>query len=340
MAKVLLSFNKNPHFITITEYMEEALKNEAQTLFFDNRKFFLPQQIRERIPMLSRWDLSRLNRRLVAVAAEYKPDIFMEGGGNRILPETVRKLKDQGITTVLWTTDPLRVDVAGLISSAREYDFVFCAGSEAVELFKAEGLKNVNFLPYGCSPEFHYPVSLEDKEIHDYSCDIAFVGTIDPGLYSYRVSILEAISDFNLAVWGPGGEMLSADSKLKALVRGKETTPEIWRKIYQAAKIVICIHYQAPLGEVKCYQASPRVYETLACGAFLVVDDQKDVRALFKDRQDLVIFKDIAELREILKYYLEHPHEREMISRQGREKVLQEHTYLKRVKNLLETVAK
>jgi spore maturation protein CgeB len=340
MAKVLFSSNKNPHFITITEYIEDALKKEAQTLFFDNRKFLLPQRIRERLPVLGRWDLSRINKNLIATAENYKPEIFLEVGGDRILPETVKQLKGQGITTVLWTTDPPRVDVAGLIRSVREYDFVFCGGSEAIELFQGQGLKNVHFLPFGCSPEFHYPVKLEEKDIRDYSCDIAFVGTVDPGLYSYRVSILEAVSDFNLAVWGPGADMLPVDSKLKALVRGKETTPEIWRKIYSAAKIVICIHYQDSSGKVKCYQASPRVYEALACKAFLVVDDQKDVRMLFKDRQDLVIFKGIAELREILKYFLEHPQEREKISRQGREKVLQEHTYLKRIKDLLKTVAK
>lgn len=340
MAKILFSSNRNPHFLTITEYIESALRENAEILFFDNRKFILPESIRGRVPILGQWDLCRLNRRLEAIAQKHQPDIFLEIGGNRILPATLRKLKNRGIITALWTTDPLRGDVSWLLKAGGEYDFIFCAGSEAYELFKEAGLKNIHFLPFGCSPEFHYPVSLKGEDRRNYSCDIAFVGTVDPGIYPFRTGVLEAISDFNLAVWGPGADLLPDDSKLKTLVRGKETSPEDWRKIYQAAKIVICIHYQDPQGKFKCFQASPRVYEALACGAFLAVDDQKDVRELFKDREDLVIFKDTAQLREILKYYLAHPEEREKIAAQGRAKVLSGHTYLHRVRTILKAIEK
>jgi spore maturation protein CgeB len=93
-------------------------------------------------------------------------------------------------------------------------------------------------------------------------------------------------------------------------------------------------------GKIPCYQASPRVYEALACGAFLMVDAQRDVMALFKDREHLVVFRDIEELRRLLKYYLEMPEERKKIAENGRKAVLSSHTYRHRIERILTEATK
>lgn len=335
--KVILSAARNPQFITITEYVENAIKSAGcETLLFDNRDFVIPGRIRDKVPSLNNLDIKRINRKLISAIRSFKPNLFIEAGGHRILPETIEEIKKYGIITALWTID-CPINFEPIIKAAPHYDFVFTGGSEAYDILKDVGIKNLDWLPFACDPEFHKPKILTADEKSLFSFDIAFVGTIDSDMYPFRVRILESISDFNLAVWGPGGDRISHDSPLKERIHGDKTSPDLWTKIYTASKIILCMHYSDPKGKIPCHQASPRVYEALACGAFLMVDAQKDVVTLFKDREDLVIFRNVEELRGLLNYYLEKPEERKMIAGNGRKAVLNNHTYRHRIEEILKT---
>ena len=337
--KVLFSSYKNPNFISITEYIEKALSAQGcHTVFFNNRDFIIPGRLRKRITYLEKIDLKKINSRLVANITSLKPDLFLEAGGYRILPETIERIKNIGVKTVLWTIDAPR-EFDPIIKAAPHYDFVFTGGSEAYDILQYAGIKNLHWLPFACDPDFHKPQKLAKEEKRLYDCDIAFVGTLDPDLYPYRMRILEAISDFNIGVWGPGSEKIPSSSPLKKRIRGNKTVPEVWSKIYSQAKIVLCSHYKDPDGKIPCHQASPRVYEVLACGSFLMVDEQKDVKKLFEDHKELVIFKNISELKKHLSYYLKRTEERKLIAALGRKSVLKRHTYEHRVKNLLKVVS-
>jgi spore maturation protein CgeB len=290
------------------------------------------------MPFLNRLDLMRINNLLISSIKSFKPDLFLEAGGYRILPETIDIIKKIGVKTVLWTIDAPR-NFVPIIKAATHYDFVFTGGSEAYDILRNAGVKKLYWLPFACDPDFHKPQKLTAEEKRLYSCDIAFVGTIDPNLYPFRVKILEEISDFDLGVWGPGVERISSSSPLRQKIRGDKATPDVWTKIYSQAKIVLGMHYHDPAGKIPCHQASPRVYEALACGAFLMVDAQRDVKKLFQDREELVVFKNSTELKKLLAYYLKRPEERTSIAALGWGKVLQKHTYEHRIKDLLKVVS-
>ncbi|MFQ5900251.1 MAG: DUF3880 domain-containing protein, partial [Thermodesulfobacteriota bacterium] len=244
--KILLSSNKNPDFATITEYIEKALNETGcRTLFFDDRDFILPGRIRDRVPYLNKLDLKKLNKGLISKINKLKPDVLLTAGGYRILPETIDIIKEAEVKTVLWTIDVPR-GFDPIIDAAPHYDYVFTGGSEAYDILVNKGVKNLEWLPFACDPDFHKPQTLTADEKKNYSCDIAFVGTIQPDLYPFRVSVLEAISDFDLGIWGPGSEMIPSSSPLKQKVRGNKTTPDIWAKIYSQARIVLCLHYRDP----------------------------------------------------------------------------------------------
>ena len=114
--------------------------------------------------------------------------------------------------------------------------------------------------------------------------------------------------------------------------------PSEWLKIYSASKIVLATHYQDPQKRFPVYQASPRIFEALACGAFVICDNQRDVFSLFEDRKHLVCFYDEADLIEKIKYYLDHSEERNVISAQGRQEAIAKHTYVHRIRKLLSII--
>ena len=98
-----------------------------------------------------------------------------------------------------------------------------------------------------------------------------------------------------------------------------------WVKIFNAAKIVLIIHYQD--GNTVCHQASPKVYEAMACRTFVLVDRQKDIFSLFEDKNHLISFTNISDLKNKITYY--------KIATRGYREVLEKHTYIHRIREML-----
>jgi spore maturation protein CgeB len=336
--KILFATARNPHFLTITEYIERAARALGHDVVsFDDRGFLLPGRVRQAVPALGRLDLVRLNRRLAAAVRRERPDLLLCAGGERILATAVDAARRAGVVTALWTIDPPNPGDPRL-AVAPQFDFVFCGGTEMIEALGSCKLPRApHWLPFACDPELHRPLELSPREQARYACEIAFVGSVHRQLYPNRLTTLEGLADFSLGVWGPGAEAIPAGSLLHTKIRGGQTGFEDWTRIYSAARIVLCAHYDRP-GLTGCRQASPRVYEALACGAFLLCDDQPDVRALFEDGRDLVIFRNLSDLRAKVRYFLDHEQERSQIAERGRQHVLARHTYRHRVATLIATV--
>ncbi|HWT79795.1 MAG TPA: glycosyltransferase [Candidatus Methylomirabilis sp.] len=335
--KILFATARNPRFPTITEYIERAVRLLGHDLSsFDDRDFLLPARLRHGIRAFGRFDVSHMNRKLARAVRREHPDILLCAGGERILPETVGAARRAGATTVLWTIDPVKPEDPR-ITLAPYFDFVFCGGTEMVHVLAGCKLRNgPHWLPFACDPEFHHSVDLSPQEASLYGCEIAFVGSLHRSTYPYRLTMLEALAEFHLGVWGPGGHDLPTSSLLHPKVRGDQIRFEEWTRIYSTAKIMLCAHYDGP--GPRSMQASPRVYEVLACGGFLLCDDQPDVRALFEDGGDLSIFRHLNDLQEKAQYYLSHDRERQEIADRGRAKVLARHTYRHRIETLIATI--
>ena len=330
--KILFSGYHNPHFETVTEYTESAIRESGDHLMvFDDRDFWLPGTVRQWSETLNRWDLRRLNRRLVTAASTHRPDVCLVQGGHRISANSIREMRAKGIVTVLWTIDPpgsssLPYETAPL------YDLVFCGGTEAVELLKSVGVARAHWLPFGCPSTPEACEVMTDQERLDYDSDVCFIGSYYPN----RAELFECLTDVKLFIRGPGWGRLPHRSPLRACAREEQVAPAEWKKIYATAKIVLSVHYQD--GRSPCHQASPRVFEAMACGAFLLCDAQRDVVTLFKDGEHLALFHDGRDLRHKIAHYLAHPLERARIAEQGRRETMKNHTYRHRIERILAMV--
>ena len=331
--KIILSGYHNPHFETITEYIEDAIIALGYGLtVFNDRQHIIPGRIRRRIRFLHHFDLMHINNAFISFADKVKPDIVIIAGGHRITSDTIKKIKEKGIVPVLWTVDAPS-DFQPIVAAAPFYDHIFCQGTEAIALLEQAGITGASWLPMGCSPLHHYPVKLTPVE-RESGMDVVFVGSN----YTVRQELFEQLVDFDFGIWGPGWEKLPIDSPLRSCIKGGALKPEEWLKIYSSSKIVLSTHYQEPNGRFPVYQASPRVFEALACKAFLIVDRQKDVFSLFNDHEHLVGYDDAADLRKKITYYLEHCMERNKIAQNGHNYVLSKHTYEDRIREMLSII--
>ena len=82
-----------------------------------------------------------------------------------------------------------------------------------------------------------------------------------------------------------------------------------------------------------------RIWDVLGCGGFLLTNYQAEIPYYFKEGEDLVCFDSLEDLCEKVGYYLEHEEKRKRIAWNGYRKVREKHSYIERIRTILDTVA-
>lgn len=80
-----------------------------------------------------------------------------------------------------------------------------------------------------------------------------------------------------------------------------------------------------------------RPFDSAACGSFVLSDERECLRELFEP-DEIVSYASAAELVELAGYYLNHAAQRSAIAERARARVLAEHTYAQRVRQIIEIV--
>lgn len=329
--RILVSGYHNPHYATVTEYIERALRSTGHELItFNDRNHVFPGRLRKKFDFLQKLSVASINRALVKLAKQALPDVVLVTGGHRITPNALRRMLKLQARLVLWTTDAPRASDM-MFATVPLYHHLFCQGTEYMDVFHQMGLAHAEWLPMACDPEIHRRVEVSGEEKLKFGSGVVFVGSY----YPRRAEMLQAVSRHRPAIWGPGWDGLPHDSPLRPLLRAAHTTPETWVRVYSESKIVLSVHYRDPQGRFPVHQGSPRVFEAMACGAFVLTDRQKDVLALFKDGEHLVTFSDEVDLDRKIAFYMKHANERQRIAAAGRREVLEHHTYGHRIHRLL-----
>jgi spore maturation protein CgeB len=81
--------------------------------------------------------------------------------------------------------------------------------------------------------------------------------------------------------------------------------------------------------------------EFTSCGSFVLSDKPSDMAELgFEDMKHMVIYKDINDLQDKIKYYLTHEKEREKIAKEGMDFTRKHHNNTFRVKQMFKAINK
>jgi len=259
----------------------------------------------------------------------YEPDLILSTMWD-IPPGILEKLKrgqNRDSLAVMWCPD-------ALINFGRQYlflapwDFLFFKDKYVVDVFKKKLQLNAHLLPLACYPKWHYKVSLSAKEMATYGCDITIAG----GLYPYRAKIFEHFLHYQIKIWG---QPLSSylESPVRKFHQGRYVGELEKSKAFNGAAIVLnTMHYSEILG------LNQRVFDTCGCGAFQIVDASPVIKDFFIPGRELVCFRDLKELKEIIPYYLSRPQERAEIAQAGYLRAHAEHTFQHRLEKMLQVI--
>jgi spore maturation protein CgeB len=219
---------------------------------------------------------------------------------------------------------PLDASTAPLVAALQSHDSaLFCWDRDALATLKDFGIPRAFYFPMAVNPDMFFR---DEAAISDprFESRVVFVG----GPTAERIVMLGPLAGLGLRVFGYQAEAWQASPTLAACYAGVALDRNEARRIYSGARISVNI--TRPHGPSSL---NMRVYESMACGALLVTDDRGDARRLFVDGREIVVYRDAGDLVEKVRYYLAHDAERQAIAEAGRRRVVESHTYTRRLRD-------
>ena len=269
-----------------------------------------------------------------AQVAEFDPEICIVLAQAPVDQTFPLRMMKRGTVTAFWYVENWR-HMPYWKEIAPYYDYFFhIQPGEFESQLDSIGCQHHAYVQTACDPIKHAPVTLEEAEQDDYSCDISFAGA---GYYN-RHNVFKGLTDYDFKLWG----VEWGDRELYPLVQGgeKRFDSEAFMKIVAGTHINLNLHSSQshPGVDPKCDAINPRVFEIAAAGAFQVCDPCIGLEELFDFETELPVYRDLKELRSLIEHYLAHPEERKAIAKRAQERVLKDHTYEKRAQQMLDLI--
>jgi spore maturation protein CgeB len=209
------------------------------------------------------------------------------------------------------------------------YDLVISSLPNLVEHFRNLGVRSeLNRLAFE-------PGVLHRIDGHNADIPVSFVGQVSPS-HQARVRLLEHLcSSSEIKIWGMGIDKLPPNSPIRGRYIGRAWGIEMYQ-ILRDSRMTLNHHIDIS----ESYANNMRLYEATGVGTMLITDWKENLHEMFQPGKEVVVYRTPEECAELIRYYLEHDEEREGIARAGQARTLQEHTYYKRMQELVDIVRK
>lgn len=258
----------------------------------------------------------------------FKPDIlFIHLIDTSYFPSIMKKIKKRGIRTVAWLgVHPSQVstDIHRLL---RASNHALIYDPDYIDFYANQlHINNIKILPLGCDIEYYEHVIPDNEYSAENQTDVCFIGLFD----RHRETYLRVLSEVNLGIWS--WNIGAYDTPLKKFHKGVVYNKEMI-KVIKSSKIALNIHRDFEISG-----GNYRLFEIPACGVLQIVDDKRDIGKYFEIGKEIVTFKDEGDLKLKVKYYLEHPDEREKIAKAGFERVKRDHSLMNRMEKIINLI--
>ncbi|TKB66556.1 MAG: hypothetical protein E8D47_06145 [Nitrospira sp.] len=306
------------HSVHATSYHQlESLKNSQHRLALQSKY----------AEMLSRVTMAQL--------AEDPPDLVLSLAQAPLILPALEHLRRKKFLTAMWFVENYR-HLTYWQQLAAGYDFWFVIQQEpCIAALKQAGAKDVRYLPMAADPAVHRPLELTQTEREEYGSDVSFVGAG----YANRREIFPRLlcRDWTFKLWG--NEWDGATELISVLQRnGARIDTDTCQKVFNASAVNLNLHSWAGTGlDPEGDFVNPRTFELAACGAFQLTDRRTLMPGLFAETE-MVTVSSPDELMGKIARWLREPEQRVAMAAQARRRVLAEHTYVHRMRDLLSQI--
>ncbi len=275
--------------------------------------------------------------RLIDIIKETKPDFLLHFKDE--LPASVFEELRKYIKVVQWYPDPLIPDWLPEYVKAAD---IFITMSEGL-LGELRKLNPDSFwLTEAFEPSYFEMKNITEKDIKEFSTEVTFVGNLGskPRYLARRDSLKAVVKNgFKLKWWGP--KLTRKLSTLHLILGkvgrsygGKFVWGEDHAKIAKLSKIYLGFDSMPQIRQ----SMSERLYIAVGCGAFYMCQHIDGIEDILVPDKEIVTFRSEQEMIDKIKYYLEHEDARLKIAEAGNRRVLKEHTFEVRIRELLNII--
>jgi spore maturation protein CgeB len=266
-----------------------------------------------------------LLRRLERAAEAWRPSVVLVIKGGPIAPDVVHHLRTSldAIVVNFFPDNPLWMIPFECIEA---YDLFFTKERYALRALGAVGLRNLHYLPLYCVPDFHHRVTLSSEEAWRFATPVSLVGS----WYPYRERLVASLSSYPIRIWGNGWQH-AATPAVQRMVAGTAVWGRAKLAVYSGSTLSLNHHH--PMNDI--VGVNTRAFELAASGACQLVDGKEDLPSLFTPGEEVVVYRDLDDLRRQLDYYLAHPAEARAIGDNAQRRALKEHTLKHRLEEML-----
>jgi spore maturation protein CgeB len=262
-----------------------------------------------------RWIVQQANKRLIDIAARFRPTLTFVVSPIFLMPETLLRLKEHGLAFVFFTDNPLDTHHTHSNSWVRDslplWSAAFIWSHDLVEELIDKGVGKAFFHAFCSDSVYHFP-----KRQESITHDVAFIGNWDDS--GKREHFLQSISSYRLGLWGSSD--WDTRCQIKSLhgrcsgVCNYEEIPAIMGNSHIGLNI---LRPQNEQGH------NIRTFEIPACGTLMLSERSPNLLNLFVEDKEAVYFSTPEELFKKVSYLLANPNLIENISSAGYQKASQ-----------------
>jgi spore maturation protein CgeB len=259
-------------------------------------------------------DLGALNEALLNEVERIRPDVMLTVQMHyELWLETLEAIRARGdVATISWTTDDSWKyrEVSRFIGHA--YHAMTTTYSYVVPRYHADGIFNVLLTQWAASTEW----LAEPLAASDCRYQATFIGTANRDRRELVARLRSRGIEVACFGYGWPAGPLSGDE-----------IPRIMRES------IISINFAASKGE---NQIKARTFEVLGAGGFLLTGPAQGLERFFAPGLEIAVYQSFDDLVDKIHFYLSHPDERDRLAHAGHARVLQEHTYERRLAEVVD----
>ena len=268
-------------------------------------------------------DFADLNVALLERVANWRPDlIFCVLMHYEVWSETLDLIRTKSPALVVnWGTDDSWKFAQASRFFAEHVDLHVTTDRAAAEAAPLRGLRNVFLSQWAASAVS----SAQPRPSQSCHYAVSFVGS----MYGYRAEWIAGLRASGIAVscFGHGTE--------NGVVSAAEI-PEIYRTSCISLNFSGAGQNPGRAGRPDGRQIKARTFEVPGAGGFLLTEAAPGLERYFAIGREVATFESPSELVERVRYYLDRPDERDAMARAGHARAIAEHTYERRISEILE----
>lgn len=275
-------------------------------------------------------DVMRINHNVLNYVNTHNIDIVFLYACDIITDKTVRLLS-QKTYVAMYNNDNVFSDYYPrymwkyVKKSVKYADIVYSYRKNNIEQYKSYGAKNVELMRSYYIKERNYYIP--DEQIKIAVPEVCFIGHFeDDGRIDYIKGLLEHGIDVGVP---EGWKTLNIQNEHLIYLQDSHKK---YNEILNKAKIAIVF-----LSKINKDTYTRRCFEIPAVKTMMLAPDNEDIKTLFENGKEVVLFKDKADFIQKVLYYVEHESERSRIAESGYVRLIRDgHEVSDRVKAIIE----